>query len=193
MWWASSGNGTSGAPAESALGDQSQPSAVHLVTAELDPMRAYYVDVLGFGVLDQTDARVSLGHEGTEILTLTEDPECATDSPDQAGLYHSAFLYEDEASLASALLRAAESAPNNFQGSSEEATSSPSIGHVHLRVGDLKQAQAFYADALGFTVTAEANGALFFAAGGYHHLDGPLVAQKVSSSQQLSSTRRAQS
>ena len=43
------------------------------------------------------------------------------------------------------------------------------VGHVHLRVGDLKQARAFYADTLGFAVTAEANGALFYAAGGYHH------------------------
>jgi catechol 2,3-dioxygenase len=43
------------------------------------------------------------------------------------------------------------------------------VGHVHLRVGDLAAARAFYVDALGFDVTVEAPGALFVSAGGYHH------------------------
>ena len=44
------------------------------------------------------------------------------------------------------------------------------IGHVHLYVGDLQQARAFYSDALGFDVmTASYPGALFLGAGGYHH------------------------
>lgn len=45
----------------------------------------------------------------------------------------------------------------------------PAMGHVHLRVGDLDEARSFYADTLGFAVTAKAEGALFYAAGGYHH------------------------
>lgn len=49
-------------------------------------------------------------------------------------------------------------------------TGSPAtMGHVHLRVGDLDEARAFYADTLGFAVTAESTGALFYSAGGYHH------------------------
>ncbi|MBP1324986.1 catechol 2,3-dioxygenase [Leucobacter exalbidus] len=43
------------------------------------------------------------------------------------------------------------------------------MGHVHLRVGNLNDARAFYADTLGFDVTAESDGALFYSAGGYHH------------------------
>lgn len=43
------------------------------------------------------------------------------------------------------------------------------MGHVHMRVGDLEAAEAFYADTLGFAVTARADGALFYSAGGYHH------------------------
>nr|WP_246865526.1 VOC family protein [Cryobacterium sp. BB307] len=43
------------------------------------------------------------------------------------------------------------------------------MGHVHLKVGDLERAEEFYADSLGFAVTARANGAIFLAAGGYHH------------------------
>ena len=44
------------------------------------------------------------------------------------------------------------------------------IGHVHLHVGDLARASAFYCDALGFDrMTWRYPGALFLGAGGYHH------------------------
>ena len=44
------------------------------------------------------------------------------------------------------------------------------IGHVHLNVGDLAAAEAFYSGALGFDVTVRGYpGALFVSAGGYHH------------------------
>ena len=44
------------------------------------------------------------------------------------------------------------------------------IGHVHLHVGDLPQAAHFYSDGLGFDRTVwQYPGALFLAAGGYHH------------------------
>jgi catechol 2,3-dioxygenase len=44
------------------------------------------------------------------------------------------------------------------------------IGHMHLRVNDLNRAEAFYAGTLGFDVMVRGYpGALFVAAGGYHH------------------------
>jgi catechol 2,3-dioxygenase len=44
------------------------------------------------------------------------------------------------------------------------------IGHVHLNVGDLERAEAFYHGVLGFDVMVRrAHGALFVSAGGYHH------------------------
>jgi catechol 2,3-dioxygenase len=44
------------------------------------------------------------------------------------------------------------------------------VGHVHLHVGDLAAAEAFYHRALGFDRTVWSYpGALFFSAGGYHH------------------------
>ena len=44
------------------------------------------------------------------------------------------------------------------------------IGHVHLHVGDIAQAAAFYSEALGFDrVVWSYPGALFLGAGGYHH------------------------
>ncbi|MGH7654217.1 MAG: VOC family protein [Gemmatimonadaceae bacterium] len=44
------------------------------------------------------------------------------------------------------------------------------MGHVHLHVGDIPAAAAFYSGALGFDKTVwHYPGALFLAAGGYHH------------------------
>jgi catechol 2,3-dioxygenase len=48
-------------------------------------------------------------------------------------------------------------------------TGDATMGHVHLKVGDVGQAREFYVDTLGFAVTAEADGAIFMSAGGYHH------------------------
>lgn len=44
------------------------------------------------------------------------------------------------------------------------------IGHVHLHVGDLDAARAFYHEGLGLDITVWGyQGALFMSAGGYHH------------------------
>lgn len=44
------------------------------------------------------------------------------------------------------------------------------IGHVHLHVGSIEQAAAFYSEALGFDrMVWHYPGALFLGAGGYHH------------------------
>ena len=44
------------------------------------------------------------------------------------------------------------------------------VGHVHLFVGDIEQAAAFYHDVLGFDkIVWSYPGALFMSAGGYHH------------------------
>jgi catechol 2,3-dioxygenase len=44
------------------------------------------------------------------------------------------------------------------------------IGHVHLKVANLERSLAFYLNVLGFEVTQRyGDGAVFLAAGGYHH------------------------
>jgi catechol 2,3-dioxygenase len=50
------------------------------------------------------------------------------------------------------------------------APSGTGIGHVHLQVSDLGEAEAFYSGVLGFEVMVRGYpGALFVSAGGYHH------------------------
>ena len=43
------------------------------------------------------------------------------------------------------------------------------LGHVHLQVGNVAEAEAFYNQTMGLPVTAHYPGAAFFGAGGYHH------------------------
>jgi catechol 2,3-dioxygenase len=44
------------------------------------------------------------------------------------------------------------------------------VGHIHLRVGDVAQAEKFYRDGVGLTVTRGGrHGASFMSTGGYHH------------------------
>lgn len=43
------------------------------------------------------------------------------------------------------------------------------VGHVHLQVGDVSQAEIFYTSTLGLPVMARYPGAAFYGSGGYHH------------------------
>ncbi len=43
------------------------------------------------------------------------------------------------------------------------------IGHLHLHVGDIEQALAFYRGLVGFDLVARVDTAAFVSAGGYHH------------------------
>lgn len=49
------------------------------------------------------------------------------------------------------------------------APAGTTVGHVHLQVGALAPAEAFYAGELGLDITCRYPGATFFAANGYHH------------------------
>jgi len=66
-----------------------------------------------------------------------------------------------------------ESLLNEVRGSvlSEKGINPDTIlGHIHLRVSDLNNAENFYSKILGFDVTSkEYPGALFMSADGYHH------------------------
>ena len=55
-------------------------------------------------------------------------------------------------------------------GPQSTAAAGTTMGHVHLQVADIAEAEAFYNGVLGFDVTVRGYpGALFVSAGGYHH------------------------
>jgi catechol 2,3-dioxygenase len=43
------------------------------------------------------------------------------------------------------------------------------VGHVHMRVGGIPEAEQFYGQVLGFDITRRREGATFYATGRYHH------------------------
>jgi catechol 2,3-dioxygenase len=62
--------------------------------------------------------------------------------------------------------------PNKSEGPAAPYVVEPAvrIGHVHLKVADLKRALAFYSGVLGFEVMQRlGDEAVFLSAGGYHH------------------------
>jgi catechol 2,3-dioxygenase len=63
------------------------------------------------------------------------------------------------------LLAEAEKAGGPWAGMPAGAT----VGHVHLQVGDVAEAERFYHRVLGFDVVAGGETSLFVSAGGYHH------------------------
>ncbi|WP_210527343.1 VOC family protein [Rubellimicrobium arenae] len=59
----------------------------------------------------------------------------------------------------------AEAADGPWTGAPEGTV----VGHVHLQVGAVPEAEAFYHDTLGFDIVTHYPGASFLGSGGYHH------------------------
>lgn len=212
--------------------------AVTLYVRDIDAMVDFYTKVIALNVIDgdgrnsaandKREGVVTLGRGTTPIMVLRHEPNLPFAQQGQAGLFHTAILFESKAALAAVITRIAQHAGSLFTGSAdhlvseafymndpegngielywdrprdqwswngssvvmdtlwldpnkfvqenltEAAFESPeaeeaNVGHVHLQVGDTRAARAFYVDALGFEATSEMPGALFVAAGGYHH------------------------
>ncbi|MCJ1688389.1 VOC family protein [Rathayibacter sp. VKM Ac-2927] len=207
--------------------------AVTLRVGDLETMSSYYSQAFAMEALEEAgrgrEVHRVLGRAGTPLVKLVHTPDLPGVDARQAGLFHTAFLFEDAPSLAATVYRSAQLPNNRFIGSSDHHVSEafyftdpegngvelytdrdrslwardageirittsfldpneylrkhltqaavdagPSlpgrVGHVHLQVGDLATAKAFYVDALGFETTQSGyTGALFASAGGYHH------------------------
>lgn len=97
--------------------------AVTLLVADLDRMTAYYRDAVTLTVLEQAAGRSVLGRGTTPIVILEHAPELKHASPNSAGLFHTAVLFETEADLATAVYSTATRYPNTFTGSSDHLVS----------------------------------------------------------------------
>ncbi|HEX7353050.1 VOC family protein [Brachybacterium sp.] len=216
------------------LSDDLAMDAVTLRVGDLELMSSYYENALALAPIEE-QSRVGgevhrvLGRGGVPFVRLVATPGLPAVDPSQAGLFHTAFLFEDQAALAGTVLRAAQDPRSRFAGTgdhlvseafyfadpegngielywdrprdtwqwnngqvamdtlyidpnayltehlTEDVATDPGIrpgivGHVHLQVGDVDAARAFYIDTLGFETTVGTHpGALFASAGGYHH------------------------
>lgn len=200
--------------------------AVGLAVRNLGRLSAYYCDVLGLSILEQSKDSAALGVAGVPLIHLEHRPNAAPDDTREAGLYHTAFLMPTRADLARWILHVARNKvpitgasdhgvseaiylddpegnglevyhdrpaetwtwtgsevkmitdPLDIEDivreiqSTEPFPAAPDglrIGHVHLRVGDVARAEAFYRDVLGLDVMRRRHGATFMSTGRYHH------------------------
>ena len=108
---------TEGLAADTAMG------AVTLRVAELDAMTSYYRDAVGLDVLSAEGPRVALGRDGVETVVLEHAPELRHAGPREAGLYHTAILFDSREALAAAVYSVARRRPGSFTGSADHLVS----------------------------------------------------------------------
>ena len=96
---------------------------VTLRVGNLDAMTAYYRDAVALRVLSEDGPAVTLGRGTTPVMILEHAPELKHASPRDAGLFHTAILFETEEALAAAVYSVAQKYPNTFTGSSDHLVS----------------------------------------------------------------------
>jgi len=97
--------------------------AVTLLVADLDGMVAYYRDAVTLSVIDEAAGRVTMGRGTTPLVILEHSPALRHASPGQAGLFHTAILFDSERALAAALYSVAQHSPGTFTGSADHLVS----------------------------------------------------------------------
>lgn len=76
-----------------------------LQVSDLDELTAFYRDVVGLSVQQQSETTTVLGVDGTPLLVLEEDADTSTRQRTGAGLYHNAFRVPSREALGDALVR----------------------------------------------------------------------------------------
>ena len=103
--------------------------AVTLDVADLDVMTAYYRDAVGLSVLTSDGPVVVLGRAGgssaasVPVVVLRHSPTLKHAGPREAGLFHTAILFETQAALAAAVYTVATAHPQRFTGSADHLVS----------------------------------------------------------------------
>lgn len=101
--------------------------AVTLRVGDLELMSSYYGQAFAMEPLAERshgrEVHRVLGRGTTPLVRLIHTPGLPPVDPRQAGLFHTAFLFEDQASLAATVYRAAMDPRSRFAGSSDHLVS----------------------------------------------------------------------
>ncbi|MGN5732103.1 VOC family protein [Arthrobacter psychrochitiniphilus] len=202
---------------------------VMLKVGNMKAMADYYHRALALDVVAEADGGQYLGRGTTPLVHLQPAGDLRIPGSGEAGLFHTALLFNDQSALAATVATAARYNPQAFAGSAdhlvseafyftdpegngielywdrprdqwqwkngevematlslppqryleshlseesvtEQHNAAAGVGHVHLQVGEIRAAEKFYVNILGFEKSAGFHGqALFVSAGGYHH------------------------
>jgi len=97
--------------------------AVTLRVGNLDGMIAYYRDAVTLDLLSHDGPVAVLGRGTTPIVILQHAPDLAAPSPRDAGLFHTAIVFDTQAHLAAAVYSVASKYPGTFTGSADHLVS----------------------------------------------------------------------
>jgi len=97
--------------------------AVTLRVADLDRMIGYYRDGVRLSLLSNEGGVAVLGRGTTPIVILEHAPSMQHAAPHDAGLFHTAILFDTKADLAAALYSVATRYPQTFTGSADHLVS----------------------------------------------------------------------
>ncbi len=105
------------------LASDTAMGAVTLRVADVPAMTAYYRDGVALEVLEEAGDTVTLGRGMTPIVILQYAPELKRASPRDAGLFHTAILFESKEALAAAVYSVSRKYPGTFTGSADHLVS----------------------------------------------------------------------
>ena len=97
--------------------------AVTLRVGDLDAMIRYYRDAVTLELLGHDGPVAVLGRGTTPIVILEHAPELHHASPRDAGLFHTAILFDTREALATAIYSVASKHPGTFTGSADHLVS----------------------------------------------------------------------
>jgi catechol 2,3-dioxygenase len=105
------------------LASDTAMGAVTLSVANLDALTAYYRDAVALTVLSESSDTVVLGRGTTPVVILKHSPALKHASPRDAGLFHTAILFDTEEALAASVYSVATRHPKTFTGSADHLVS----------------------------------------------------------------------
>jgi catechol 2,3-dioxygenase len=115
---------TNGAPEGAGLlAADTGMGAVTLRVGDLDAMIRYYRDAVTLELLSHDGPVAVLGRGSTPIVILEHAPELRHASPRDAGLFHTAILFDTREALATAIYSVASKHPGTFTGSADHLVS----------------------------------------------------------------------
>ncbi|WP_426734557.1 VOC family protein [Glutamicibacter sp. 2E12] len=98
-------------------------NAVQLKVGDMKTMSEYYQKALGLEVLAESAEGTRLGRGTQELVNLQNAPGLQLPSRNEAGLFHTALLFDTKADLAATVLSAAQFDQSRFVGSSDHLVS----------------------------------------------------------------------
>ncbi|MEO8283164.1 MAG: VOC family protein [Pseudarthrobacter sp.] len=96
---------------------------VMLKVGDMKVMTDYYQRALGLEVVAEEDGGLYLGRRQRPLVHLAPAPSLHLPGRGEAGLFHTALLFEDQSALAATVATAAQYDPRSFTGSADHLVS----------------------------------------------------------------------